>query len=168
MKKACGAFSSIAMSRQFSVKVDSDPQRVVIVTGGAKGIGRAICEKFADDSAAVMAIDRDTIAGLELERKYQDRSAGFVRFIEADLADSETCRNTITQISDEYGGRVDVLCNNVGIQTSENSKPVHLLEEDLWEEVLKVNLTSYFLMAKYILPLMKENGGGTIINMASV
>ena len=135
--------------------------KVVIVTGGAKGIGRSISEAFAREGAHVLCADIDEEAGNQLA------AASNVRFQQADMAHSDDCRTLVDTACSAWGG-VDVLCNNVGIQPTNSYLPAHELPEDIWDRIINVNLKSHFLMAKYCIPEMKKRGGGAIINTASV
>lgn len=138
--------------------------RVAIVTGAANGIGRAITQSLACDStvARVFAVDHDAKAGQALSDEHRA-----VTFLQADLGSKSDCELSVREAV-RLGGGLDILVNNVGIQTPANSKPVHELSDEAWHQVLDVNLTSYFRMAKHSLPVMRESGGGVIINMASV
>ena len=140
--------------------------KVVIVTGGAKGIGRAICLVFAREGARVACVDIDAEAG---KRVVDDGSllAGEIRFHEADVAKSAECQALVAAVVSKWGP-VEVLCNNVGIQPLESYVAAHELSEAQWDRIIDVNLKSYFLMTKYCVPGMIDNGGGVIVNTASV
>ncbi|MCC7262662.1 MAG: SDR family oxidoreductase [Candidatus Latescibacteria bacterium] len=138
----------------------------VIVTGGAKGIGRGLCLAFAREGARVLCADVDEPAGLQLEKDAADL-AGLLRFQRADASQAADCEALVRRASQLWGG-VDVVCNNVGIQPPDSYIPAHELREDQWDRILDVNLKSCFLMTKYCVPVMKQRGGGVIINTASV
>lgn len=131
----------------------------VVVTGGAKGIGRAICGAFAREDAAVFCVDVDEQAGEELAA-----AAANIRFVQADVAKGKDCEAVV----EAAGGGVDILCNNVGIQPIESYARAHELPEELWDRILDVNLKSAFLMSKSAIPGMQKRGGGVIVNTASV
>ena len=136
--------------------------QVVIVTGGAKGIGGGISRAFAGQGAKVAALDIDAEAGAALAEE-----EGQIRFFEADVASDEVCAQTVGQIIEDWG-RVDVLCNNVGIQPVPSYLPAHELPVEMWDRIIDVNLKSFFLMARHCLPQMMEQRKGVIINTASV
>ncbi len=136
--------------------------QVVIVTGGAKGIGAGISRAFAGAGAKVAALDLDAEAGAALAAE-----EGQVRFFAADVASDEVCAQTVGTIIEDWG-RVDVLCNNVGIQPVPSYKLAHELPVAMWDRIIDVNLKSFFLMARHCLPQMMEQGKGVIINTASV
>lgn len=140
--------------------------KVVIVTGGAKGIGRAITLGFVKAGASVACADIDETAGAEIT-DLAAGSEGRLIFVKADMSQSAACRSLVEQAVAEFGG-VDILCNNVGIQPTSSYKPAHELDEEIWDRIINVNLKSRFLMAKYCVPEMQKRGGGAIINTASV
>ncbi|MBX3012614.1 MAG: SDR family oxidoreductase [Caldilineaceae bacterium] len=140
--------------------------KVVIVTGGAKGIGRAISLTFARAGASVVCADVDVKAGEEITQLAQ-AAEGKLIFAKADVSQAAECKALVEKTVAEFGG-VDVLCNNVGIQPTDSYVPAHELAEELWDRIINVNLKSRFLMTKYCVPEMKKRGGGAIINTASV
>ncbi|MEZ4619533.1 MAG: SDR family NAD(P)-dependent oxidoreductase [Caldilineaceae bacterium] len=140
--------------------------KTVIVTGGAKGIGRAISLGFARAGAQVACADVDEAAGAEVVQ-LTTNAAGALRFVKVDVSDGAQCRALVEQTVADFGG-IDILCNNVGIQPTSSYVPAHELPEELWDRIINVNLKSRFLMAKYCVPEMQKRGGGVIINTASV
>ncbi|MQA98217.1 MAG: SDR family oxidoreductase [Streptosporangiales bacterium] len=141
--------------------------KIAIVTGAGSvgpgwGNGRAAAVLFAREGARVFAVDRDGAAMTEtLERI--DAEGGTVRTHECDVTDADAVRAMVTACVDAYGG-VDVLVNNVG--GSRHGGAVELPEE-IWDEQFDFNLKSVFLACKHVIPVMRERGGGAIVNLAS-
>jgi NAD(P)-dependent dehydrogenase (short-subunit alcohol dehydrogenase family) len=140
--------------------------KIVIVTGGAKGIGRSSCLAFAEVGATVVCADSDAQAGEKIVADAMGLT-GSIQFATVDMADSVQCQELVAHTVSTYGG-VDILFNNVGIQPLESYLPAHEYPEELWDRIIAVNLKSYFLMSKYCIPQMLKRGGGVIINNASV
>lgn len=140
--------------------------KTVIVTGGAKGIGRAISLSFAMAGANTVCADIDMKAGDEISELARG-AEGRLLFVKADVSQSAECKALVERTVAEFGG-VDILCNNVGIQPTSSYLPAHELPEEMWDRIININLKSRFLMTKYCVPEMKKRGGGAIINTASV
>jgi NAD(P)-dependent dehydrogenase (short-subunit alcohol dehydrogenase family) len=140
--------------------------KVVIVTGGALGMGRATALEFAREGGAVVVADVDAAAGEAIERQMRE-AGGRGRFVQADVSRSADCQRVVRAAVDEFGG-LDVLFNNVGIQPPDSYANAENTPEELWDRIIDVNLKSHFLMAKYSIPEMRRRGGGVIINNASV
>jgi NAD(P)-dependent dehydrogenase (short-subunit alcohol dehydrogenase family) len=138
---------------------------VVIVTGGANGIGRAICQGFSRAGANVLCVDVNKAAGNELVA--QENGPGTIVFHEGDVGKGSDCRAAVEAAVARFGG-IDVICNNAGIQPKSSYLPVHELTEEMWDRILDVNLKSTYFMSHYGIPHLKARGGGSIINTASV
>ena len=141
-------------------------RKVVIVTGGAKGIGRATSTAFVKVDARVVIADIDEDAGRRLVEEI-DPSGERSRFVPSDVAKAKDAARAVDTAVEAFGG-ADILINNVGIQPIDSYKNVEELSEEMWDRVLAVNTKSHFLMAKYSIPNMKKRGGGVIISVASV
>ncbi|MCC6626691.1 MAG: glucose 1-dehydrogenase [Chloroflexi bacterium] len=140
--------------------------KVIIVTGGALGMGKATVLEFAREGGSVTIADVNEAAGVVTLG--QVRAAGGVGlFVRADVSQSADCQRVVSETVAAFGG-VDVLFNNVGIQPPDSYLRAEDTPEELWDRIMNVNLKSYFLMAKYSLPEMRRRGGGVIINNASV
>ncbi|MGN9809622.1 3-oxoacyl-ACP reductase [Micromonospora sp. BQ11] len=133
--------------------------RVAVVTGAGSGIGLATVRRFAAEGARVVCVDIDTAAG--------ERAAGEVggEFVAADVADEASVRDLFDGVVARHG-RVDVAFNNAGISPPDDDS---ILETglDAWERVLRVNTTSVYLCCRYVIPHMRRQGKGSIINTAS-
>ncbi len=137
--------------------------KVVVVTGGAAGIGRAAAEAFAAEGAAVAIGDVNTARANEAVDQIR-RAGGKAIFVQADVSQDADARRLAEETVKAFGG-VDILFNNVGIAAS---GAVWETPEEVWDRVLAVNLKSYYLVSRYCIPHMMKRGGGAIINNASV
>jgi meso-butanediol dehydrogenase / (S,S)-butanediol dehydrogenase / diacetyl reductase len=135
--------------------------KVALITGGGTGIGAAIAERFVADGAKV------SITGLPkemLEKVAKSLPSGTVAICAGDVTSEEDVK-LMVDTTVNFGGKIDVLVNNAGIT---HPGPVADLDVRLWREVIDVNLTGPFLLMKAVIPYMLKQGGGSIINMASV
>ena len=138
--------------------------RVCVVTGSGQGIGRAIAERFAAEGAAVVVADVNESSGQQTAQQIVD-AGGRAAFIGADVAVETRVRRLFEQTIQSFG-RLDVLVNNAAIGGPGGD--VTSFDLAAWQRTLDVNLTGPFLCAKYAIPLLREAGGGAIINIASV
>ena len=137
--------------------------KVVIVTGGAKGLGRAGSEAFAREGGSVVIAELDAQAGNALADAI-GKAGGKAIFVQGNIADEAYVKQLIATAVSTYGG-VDVLYNNAGI--AKYDTVVDMSVED-WDELMGVNLRASFLTCKYAIPEMRKRGGGAIVNTASV
>ena len=140
--------------------------KIVIVTGGALGIGRATAIEFAREGAQVTVADVNADAGRSALNEIDAVGSGG-HLVVADVARASECDRVVRETVSRFGG-VDVLFNNVGIQPHESYQNAEGTTEEMWDRILDVNLKSYFLMSKYAIPEMRKRGGGAIVNTASV
>ena len=140
--------------------------KVVIVTGGASGIGKSTALAFAQEGAKVAIGDIDGAAGSAVTAQIREHGQEGL-LIEADFARSEDCRRVVAETVDAFGG-IDILFNNVGIFAPNAFLNVEDMPEEMWDRFLDVNLKSAFLMSKYAIPEIRKRGGGVVINTASV
>ncbi len=140
--------------------------KVAIVTGGAKGIGRACTLALGREGASVVFADIDRAANQELSGMAEEEGLA-VQPVAADVSDSGEAAGVVGYAAQSYGG-VDILVNNVGIQPPSSYVNAVDTPEVLWDRIIDVNLKSFFLMSKFAIPEMKQRGGGVIVNMASV
>lgn len=138
-------------------------QKVVVVTGGAQGIGLSAVERFAEEGAIVAIWDFDEPKGVASETLL--KAKGFdVRFQQVNVTDMASVKTAVEQLHGETG-RIDVLVNNAGI-----TRDASLLKmtEEQWQQVLDVNLGGVFHCTQAIAPVMVEQKSGCIINTSSV
>jgi NAD(P)-dependent dehydrogenase (short-subunit alcohol dehydrogenase family) len=141
-------------------------QKVVIVTGGALGIGRATAVEFGREGAQVTIADINEAAGRTAVEAVE-RAGGRGHLVVADVARANECQRVVRETVERFGG-IDVLFNNVGIQPLDSYLNVEDTTEAMWDRIIDVNLKSYFLMSKYAIPEIRRRGGGAIVNTASV
>ncbi len=135
--------------------------RVVVITGGAQGIGKAVAQQFLLDGYSVMIADVDEEAGNETAAEYS--TVGDIRFCQVNVAVEADVKRLVDETIKAFPGGIDVLINNAAISCN---KPVSKLSLADWERVMGVNLTGPFLCAKYFEILLRGNHGA-IINIAS-
>nr|WP_087573487.1 SDR family NAD(P)-dependent oxidoreductase [Sphingomonas sp. CDS-1] len=142
--------------------------KVALVTGGSKGIGKAIVERFLAEGATVAFTGSTREAGAALEQELQ--AAGLpARFFLCDGLSEEQVRATVAEIATTYG-RLDIAVNNVG-NTAPNDNPtapIHEATLEGFDDTLERNLNSTFIGMKYQLEQMVKQGGGSICNTASM
>jgi NAD(P)-dependent dehydrogenase (short-subunit alcohol dehydrogenase family) len=140
--------------------------RVAVVTGGGRGIGRAIALALAEHGARV-AVTARTASELEEVVARVRSGGGQARAVVADLADRAEPRRVVQEVTAAFGP-VDILVNNAGVGSSSNPKPVVDFDDDFWDLTLAVNLTAVYLLSKAVLPEMLTRRRGRIINVASI
>jgi len=139
--------------------------RVAIVTGGAGGIGSAICRAFAGEGAKVAIVDqKNTARGRALAADIEETHGRAALSIKADVSNFSQVRAMVTEVVARWG-RIDILVNNAGISTV--SKIEHMSEAE-WDRVIEVNLKSHFLCSQAVIPFLKQQKHGKIINMGSL
>lgn len=138
--------------------------KTAVVTGAGHGIGRATALLFAEQGAAVTAVDIDESAVSDLAETIRG-AGGRCLPVAVDVSDEAAVEAAISVTAEEYGS-IDVLFNNAGIE--QPVTPSHELDSDLFNGVVDVNLAGTFYGCKHALPHMLEAGGGVIINNSSV
>jgi NAD(P)-dependent dehydrogenase (short-subunit alcohol dehydrogenase family) len=136
--------------------------KVVVVTGGASGIGRACAREFAARHAAVALVDRDAKNGEEAVAEIG--SVASAAYFPCDLTKAAQVERMVSDVVSRFDG-VDVLVNNAGIQRYGTVVTISVEE---WDEVIDANLKSAFLVSKYAIPAMLARGGGSIVITGSV
>jgi NAD(P)-dependent dehydrogenase (short-subunit alcohol dehydrogenase family) len=135
--------------------------KVAIVTGAARGIGRAIAVAFAREGAKIVITTDSNLVGLKDTKSLAPEA---MEMRQADSASADDVRNVVAYAEKRFG-RLDILVNNAGIQTE--ATLVDTSEED-WDRTIDIHLKGTFLGCKYAIPAMKRTGGGSIINIGSV
>ena len=138
--------------------------RVVVLTGAAKGIGAVTAEAFASERARVAALDIDG-AGVDRVVAAVTARGGEIVGMKTDVTSSSAIQSTLDAVVARWG-RVDVLVNNAGGFAA--MRALEDTPESEWDAIVRSNLTSAFLVSKAVLPLMKRQRAGRIVNLASV
>ena len=148
------------MSETFSVA-----DKVVVITGAGQGIGRAFAKSFASAGARVVIAERNVEKAHAVAQEIAAGN-GHATVVETDVADAESVAALGADVDRQFG-RADVLINNAAIFSTLEMRPFDQIPLPEWEQVLRVNVTGPFLCARAMLPLMRRNKFGRIINMAS-
>ena len=138
--------------------------RVVVITGGAGELGAALAQRLVEEGAKVVLADiKDGRALASSLRKVNRRGGGDALFVKTDVT-SEAATQKMAQAAVDKFGKIDVLLNNAGLFTA---LPWDELTYDEWKKRIRVNVDGVFLATKAVVPFMKEQGGGKIINIGS-
>lgn len=136
--------------------------KTALITGATSGIGKATALLFADEGADVVITGRRAeLSGRVMEEI--SRKGVRCEFIQADHSNGEDCSRVVEQTLASFG-RVDILFNNAGIVTKGTAETT---SDEIWNETLAINVTAVWRMCKLVLPVMKAQGGGVIVNNGS-
>ena len=136
-------------------------KRIALVTGSTRGIGKQIALDFLKEGYFVIINGReDIIDQLDVFNDYKD----MFEYYKFDITNRESVKYYIKEIANKYG-KIDILVNNAGIT---RDKTLLKLDYDMWDKVIDINLTGVFNLCKEVVPLMRENKFGRIINISSV
>lgn len=138
----------------------SNGGKTVVVTGGSLGMGRACAERFASDGCRVLIVANDETSVADAVAAIGTNTSGFV----GDVRNAANMRAAMAAAVERYGG-IDVLACCAGIQ---RYGTVVDTPEDVWDDVLDINLKGIYLAAKFAIPEMRKRGGGAVIAMSSV
>ena len=138
--------------------------KVALVTGGASGIGKACIQKFAAGGAKVVVVDMNEKLGKEVAEAVK-KDGGEALFLKVDVSDAKAVEKMVADTVAKFG-RLDIAVNNAGIGGEQN--PVGNYSVDGWLKVIGINLNAVFFSMRYEIPQMLAQGGGAIVNMASI
>ena len=136
--------------------------RVALITGGTSGIGSATAVRFANEGALIAITGRNAERGADVVRTIV-AAGGEALFIQADVRFADECRRAVDETLERFG-KIDVLFNNAGVF---HPKTIPECTEEEWDETIDSSLKGAFLMSKYVLPSMIEQGSGSIIHTSS-
>ena len=134
--------------------------KVALVTGAASGFGRGIVELFVKEGAKVAVVD---LNGAGAETVATGLGAAAIA-VQCDVADGASVKNAVAKTLDAFG-RVDIVINNAGI--SHKNRPMLEVDESEYDRVFAVNVKSIYLMTQAVLPQMRRQGGGVMVNVGS-
>ena len=144
--------------------MDRVKDKVAVVTGGALGIGKSVCEILAREGAKIAVTDVLEREGRELAEAIT-RAGGVARFWKMNVASEADVKSALADVVKAFG-RLDAMVNNAGIGGV--SKPTTDITEAEWDQVMAVNVKGVFFCTKHSVPYMKQAGGGSIINLSSI
>ncbi len=136
--------------------------KIAIITGATSGIGKATALLFADEGAALVITGRRAALGEGVANQIRSKGVRCV-FVEADHTKAEDCQKAVDAALKEFG-RIDILFNNAGIVTAGTAETT---SDEVWNQTLAINVTAAWHMCKLVLPHMKKQGGGVIVNNGS-
>lgn len=136
--------------------------KTALVTGGAKGLGKSISKALSDAGANVVIIDIDEVEAKKAKEELS--TSGDHLALKADTTNEQEVKDAIATIIEKYK-HINVLVNNAGICQRIETKNMSL--ED-WKKTFDININAMFLVSKYVYPNMRDNGGGSMINIASM
>ncbi len=136
--------------------------KIALVTGGAQGLGEAICRSLAAVGVVTLVADLHEDRAEQVAAEIQ-AEGGKAQALRLDVADEHQVEAVIDQVQQQFG-RLDVLVNNAGIDVTVAIEELAIAD---WDRILAVNLRGPFVLSKAVLPLMKQQGGGHIVNIAS-
>ena len=139
--------------------------KVALVTGGGSGIGRATSLAFSREGAKVMVADVNSAAGEDTVSAIKEAGAESA-FVHVDVASATSVQAMISRVVETYG-RLDCAHNNAGIEGDFTAR-LHEYTEEIWDRLMDINLKGVWLCLKYEIQHMLEQGGGSIVNTASV
>ena len=144
--------------------MDRVKDKVIIITGGALGIGRAACELLAQEGAHVAVTDIMDDDGKEVVEQIK-KNGGNAEYWHLDVSKEKKVDKVFSDINDHFG-KIDALVNNAGIAGP--NKPVDQVEEKEWDEVMDINVKGVFLCTKYAIPYLRKSDSGSIVNLSSI
>jgi NAD(P)-dependent dehydrogenase (short-subunit alcohol dehydrogenase family) len=136
--------------------------KVAVITGAGSGIGRAAARMFVAEGAKVVVAEIDETLG---EASAHEAGSG-ARFLRTDVTDEESVRQMVRQARESFG-RIDVLLNCAGGSLRED-RPVTEVDISVWDHTINLDLKGPFLCCRHVIPMMVEQGSGSVVNFSSV
>jgi NAD(P)-dependent dehydrogenase (short-subunit alcohol dehydrogenase family) len=136
--------------------------KVAIITGATSGIGEATALLFAEEGAEVVITGRRAVLGERVVDEIRERG-GRGLFVQADHREAGTCSRVVERTLADFG-RIDILFNNAGIVTGGTAETT---TDEVWDQTLAINVTAVWQMSRLVIPIMKKQGQGVIVNNGS-
>ncbi|HZD40579.1 MAG TPA: 3-oxoacyl-ACP reductase family protein [Terriglobales bacterium] len=148
--------------------IDGLKDKVAIVTGGGHGIGRAYCLGFGNDGARVVVADIDEPAAASVAKEVNTQTDAKSLALKVDVAHEQSTQTMVKSILDEYG-RIDILVNNAAIFATipMNRGGIETIDPAEWDRMMSVNLKGLFFCCRAVLPTMRKQKSGKIVNISS-
>ena len=137
--------------------------KVAIITGGARGLGKAYALRLAEEGAQIVI--SDILDAIKVKQEIEERG-GEALALYTDVSNEESTKEMARKTIERFG-RIDILINNAAIFASLGKKPFYEISSEEWDQVLEINLKGTFLCCKAVYPHMKKQGKGKIINVSS-
>jgi len=141
--------------------------KVALITGGGTGIGRAISLSFAREGAVVVINYSKSETDAAKTSAEVQASGGQSSIVKADVSSDKQVRSMVGQVLEKWG-RLDILVNNAGFTRFIDHANLEAMEEEIWDNIFAVNLKGVFFCCRAVAPVMKKQGSGRVINIASV
>ena len=139
--------------------------RIALITGGGRGIGRAIAIAFAQEGAQVVVAARTLEQVEEVAREVTDHFSSNALPVVCDVSDVQSVESMFAKVAEHFGRGPDIVVNNAGMA---ESAPLTRTDDELWHRLLAINLSGTFYCTRAALPQMIERGWGRVINIASI
>ena len=140
--------------------------KVAMITGSGTGQGRVACQRFAKEGADIVAMDIDKENGALTAKLVKD-AGGQIRFVHGDVGLEADVKRTVDAGIEAFG-KLNILYNNAGVMWRDRDFEVTRTDEEIWDRVMDINLKGYVWVAKYGIPELAKQGGGSIINISSI
>lgn len=137
--------------------------KIALITGGASGIGASAAQLFIEEGAFVAIADFNEKGAKQLAETLGQRAIGLF----VDVGEEQSIQEAIEQTVATFGG-LDILCNNVGLTNLQKDLDVERIDLEEWDRLMNVNVKSVLIGTRYAIPHMRQRGGGSIINTASM
>lgn len=139
--------------------------KVAVVTGAGQGIGRGYARRLAEEGAKVIIADINAEKGRQVESELQELGLT-AKFVQVDVSGEDSVREMVETLVSEFG-TIDILVNNASIFATIEMKPFEQISLEEWNRIIAVNLTGVFICCKAVVPIMRRQKSGRIVNIAS-